>query len=102
MFEDFTQALSEVDVLLLLEVYPAGETPVSGADARTLCRAIRARGRVDPVFVDRIEELPEALAAVLQDGDVLLTLGAGDIGAAAALLPEQLRSTERKNKERGD
>ncbi len=102
LFEDFTQALSEVDVLLLLEVYPAGETPVSGADARTLCRAIRARGRVDPVFVDRIEELPEALAAVLQDGDVLLTLGAGDIGAAAALLPEQLRSTERKNKERGD
>jgi len=90
LFEDFTQVLSEVDVLLLLEVYPAGEAPIAGADGRTLCGAIRARGQVNPVFVPGIAELPEALAGVLADGDVLLTLGAGDIGKAAAGLLDAL------------
>jgi UDP-N-acetylmuramate--alanine ligase len=90
LFEDFTQVLSEVDVLLLLEVYPAGEAPIAGADGRTLCGAIRARGQVNPVFVPGIAELPGALAGLLADGDVLLTLGAGDIGKAAAGLPDAL------------
>ena len=92
MFEDFTRVLSEVDVLLLLEVYPAGETPIAGADGRTLARAIRTRGQVDPVFVEKIEELPATLQGVLQGDDVLLTLGAGNIGAAAAKLQAQLET----------
>jgi UDP-N-acetylmuramate--alanine ligase len=91
LFEDFVKVLSEIDVLLLLEVYPAGEEPISAADGRALSRAVRARGQVDPVFVDTLADLPAVLRSVLQDGDVLLTSGAGDIGAAAAKLPEQLR-----------
>ena len=90
LFEDFVKILSETDVLVLLEVYPAGEERISAADGRSLSRAIRARGQVDPVFVDALADLPAVLRGVLQDGDVLLTLGAGDIGAAAAKLPEQL------------
>lgn len=83
LFEDFTQVLSLVDVLVLLEVYPAGELPIRGADGRTLARAVRARGHVDPVFVSGVADLSAALVGVLADGDVLLTLGAGDIGTAA-------------------
>jgi len=86
LFEDFTRVLSEVDVLVLLEVYPASEAPIAGADGRTLCRAIRARGQVDPVFVEQVDELAETLRGVLQDGDILLTQGAGDIGGVAARL----------------
>ncbi len=88
LFEDFAQVLSQVDVLVLLEVYGAGEAPIPGADGRTLSRAIRARGQVDPVFVPSPADLPEALAGVLVGDDVLLTLGAGDIGAAARRLAE--------------
>ncbi|MEJ2508873.1 MAG: UDP-N-acetylmuramate--L-alanine ligase [Gammaproteobacteria bacterium] len=84
LFEDFASVLSETDVLVLLEVYAAGEAPIAGADGRALSRAIRLRGQVDPVFVERVDELPEILAGVLQEGDILLTLGAGNIGAAAA------------------
>ncbi len=91
LFDDFAIVLSEVDVLVLLEVYPAGEAPIAGADGRALARAIRARGQVDPVFVETVMELPDVLRGVLHGGDVLLTLGAGDIGAAAAKLPEQLQ-----------
>lgn len=90
LFEDFVQVLSEVDVLLLMEVYAAGEAPIAGADGRMLCRAIRMRGRVDPVFVERPADLLEVLPGVLRDGDVLLTLGAGDVGAFAATLPQRL------------
>jgi UDP-N-acetylmuramate--alanine ligase len=90
LFDDFAEVLSQVDVLLLTEVYAAGESPIAGADGRALARAIRSRGRVDPVFVQRAQDLPEALAAVLKDGDLLLTLGAGDIGAVAAELPQRL------------
>lgn len=87
LFEDFVKELSEVDVLLLLEVYPAGEKPQGGDDGRALCRAIRTRGQLDPVFVEKLEELPSTLQGVLRNGDVLLTLGAGSIGATAAELP---------------
>ncbi len=90
LFEDFAQVLSGVDALLLTEVYAAGETPLAGADGRTLSRAIRARGRVDPIFVEDVRKLPEVLLGVLQDGDIVLTLGAGDIGGVAARLPESL------------
>jgi UDP-N-acetylmuramate--alanine ligase len=96
LFDDFVMALSEVDVLLLLEVYPAGEQPQGGDDGRALCRAIRARGQLEPIFVETVEELPEILAGVLHDGDVLLTLGAGSIGAAAQQLPEQLKAVSEK------
>jgi UDP-N-acetylmuramate--alanine ligase len=90
LFEDFVKVLSDVDVLLLLEVYAAGEQPQGGDDGRALCRAIRTRGQLDPVFVEAVDELAQTLAGVLHDGDVLLTLGAGSIGAAAQQLPAQL------------
>ncbi|MBI1422758.1 MAG: UDP-N-acetylmuramate--L-alanine ligase [Gammaproteobacteria bacterium] len=90
LFEDFCMVLSEVDSLVLLEVYPAGETPIPGADGRTLARAIRNRGMVDPVFVETVDQLPQALHAILQDGDILLTLGAGNIGAIAPQLKQRL------------
>jgi len=90
LFEDFTEVLSEADALLVLEVYAAGEEPVPGADSRTLCRAVRARGKVDPIFVGDPADLAQTLGAVLQDGDVLLTMGAGDIGGIAQRLPMQL------------
>ncbi|MCG5515077.1 MULTISPECIES: UDP-N-acetylmuramate--L-alanine ligase [unclassified Ectothiorhodospira] len=93
LFEDFTETLSEPDALVLLEVYPAGEEPIQGADGRTLARAIRMRGRVDPVFVDAPERLVEALKGVLEDGDVLLTQGAGNVGALSASLPRALGAT---------
>jgi UDP-N-acetylmuramate--alanine ligase len=95
LFEDFAEVLSQVDVLLLTEVYAAGEQPIAGADSRALARAIRNRGRVDPVFVQKAQELPHALAAVLKDGDLLLTLGAGDIGAVSTELPTWLNQTLR-------
>ena len=82
--------LSKTDVLLVTEVYAAGESPITGADGRTLCRAIRARGHVDPIFVDTVDDLAKTLLDLLQDKDVLLTCGAGSIGAAAAKLPEEL------------
>jgi len=88
LIEDFAASLSEADALLVLEVYAAGETPIAGADARTLCRAIRARGRVDPVFVTGVPALPEVLDGVLAHDDVLLTLGAGDIGTLPGSLAQ--------------
>ena len=90
LFEDFVAVLSAADVLVLTEVYAAGEDPIGGADGRSLSRAIRARGQVDPVFVAKVEELAQVLSAVLHPGDVLLTLGAGNIGAVAAELPARL------------
>ncbi|MEW6354411.1 MAG: UDP-N-acetylmuramate--L-alanine ligase [Pseudomonadota bacterium] len=91
LFEDFAGILTNADVLLLLDVYAAGEAPIASADGRTLCRAIRARGKLDPVFVAGAADLPATLPDILQAGDILLTLGAGDIGAVAATLPQRLR-----------
>jgi UDP-N-acetylmuramate--alanine ligase len=90
LMDDFARVLSATDALLLCEVYPAGEEPVPNADGRALARAIRSRGKVEPVFVERIEALPDALAGVLRPGDLLVTFGAGSIGAVAARLPELL------------
>ena len=82
-FDDFAAVLSDVDALVLTEVYPAGEAPIAGADGKSLARAIRTRGRVDPVLVNAASELREVLPDLLRDGDLLLMMGAGDIGAAA-------------------
>ncbi|TDK20662.1 UDP-N-acetylmuramate--L-alanine ligase [Luteimonas aestuarii] len=85
-FDDFAGVLSEVDALVLTEVYPAGEAPIAGADSKALARAIRARGRIDPVVVNAVGELAGVLPDVLQDGDLLLMMGAGDIGQAVQQL----------------
>jgi UDP-N-acetylmuramate--alanine ligase len=92
LFEDFSQVLAKCDVLLLTEVYAAGEKPIAGADSRALCAAIRARGKVNPIFVEDVEKLDENLRSVLQDGDLVLTLGAGSIGRVASTLKESLES----------
>ncbi|MGC9456552.1 MAG: UDP-N-acetylmuramate--L-alanine ligase [Halothiobacillaceae bacterium] len=86
LFEDFVRELSEADVLVLLEVYPAGEEPVAGADSRVLARAIRARGQVDPVYAADSDEVVSVLGGLLADKDVLLTLGAGNVGGLPARL----------------
>ncbi len=90
LFEDFAMVLSEPDALVLLEVFAAGEAPITGADGRSLARAIRVRGQVDPVFVESVDDLADALYGVIQDGDIVLTLGAGSVGAAAAQLAQAL------------
>ena len=86
LYEDFVRVLSEVDGLLLMEVYSAGEPSINGADGRALCRSIRQRGSVEPVFVEDNNEIEALLANNLQDGDLLITQGAGDIGGVAARL----------------
>ncbi len=83
LLDDFAAVLAQADVLVLTDVYPAGEAPIAGADGRALARAVRARGKADPVFVAQARELKTALPALLRDGDLLLMMGAGDIGAAA-------------------
>jgi UDP-N-acetylmuramate--alanine ligase len=83
LLDDFANVLAETDVLVLTDIYPAGEAPIANADGRALARAVRARGKVDPVLVDHPRDLRDALPPLLRDGDLLLLLGAGDIGAAA-------------------
>jgi UDP-N-acetylmuramate--alanine ligase len=80
LYDDFVEVLGEVDVLLMLEVYAAGEKPISGADSKSLCRSLRQRGKVDPVLVKKHDELRGLLDGLLQDGDILVTQGAGNIG----------------------
>jgi UDP-N-acetylmuramate--alanine ligase len=75
---------------VLTSVYAAGEPPIAGADGHALARAVRVRGTVEPVFVEQVEELADVLEPLLADGDVVLTLGAGSIGAVAASLPQAL------------
>ncbi len=83
LFEDFAAVLSEVDVLLLAEVYAAGEAPIVAADGRALARAIRLRGRVEPLFVPDVTELPQQILQTVLNGDVVMTMGAGSIGSVA-------------------
>ncbi len=90
LLDDFGRTLSDCDVLLVTEVYAAGEAPISGADGRAICRAVRTRGVIEPVFVERVEDLGESLRSVLHDGDVVLTMGAGNIGAVAQELKGRL------------
>jgi UDP-N-acetylmuramate--alanine ligase len=86
LFEDFVKALSGVDALLLADVYPAGEVPIGAADGRSLAQAIRVAGKVEPVFVERIADMPEAIRKLARAGDVVLTMGAGSIGGVPGVL----------------
>ena len=88
LLDDFGRVLGECDVLLVTEVYAAGEAPIAGADGRAICRAVRSRGLIEPVFVEHVEDLAASLRGVVHDGDVVLTMGAGNIGAVA----QELRS----------
>lgn len=90
LFEDFSHVLSTADALIVTEIYSAGEEHIAGADGRALCAAIRARGRVNPVFVENLKDLNSSIMDVIKQGDVLLTLGAGSIGSIAEKLPEAL------------
>lgn len=90
LLDDFAAVLSDADVLVLLEVYAAGEDPIAGADGRAIARAVRGRGGIEPVFVESLDELAPVLKGLLTDGDLLLTMGAGDIGAFAGTLPDLL------------
>jgi UDP-N-acetylmuramate--alanine ligase len=95
LLDDFAEVLASADVLLVTEVYAAGEAPIADADGRAICRAVRTRGRVEPVFCARVEELGATLAPLLRDGDVLVTMGAGNISAVAHELPARLAAGER-------
>lgn len=86
LYDDFANVLEQVDVLIMLDVYAAGEKPIAGADGRALCRTIRSRGKIDPIFVPDAQTLPSVLANVLQNGDLVLTQGAGDVGKVAKQL----------------
>ncbi|TBW56253.1 UDP-N-acetylmuramate--L-alanine ligase [Marinobacter halodurans] len=86
LYEDFVKVLSDVDALLLMDVYAAGEPVIPGADGRSLCRSIRQRGNIEPIFVEKDDDIRKLLSRTLQDGDVLFTQGAGDIGGVAARL----------------
>ncbi len=98
LYDDFANVLEQVDVLIMLDVYSAGEKPIAGADGRSLCRTIRSRGKVDPIFVSDSKTLPAVLANVLQDGDLVLTQGAGDVGKVARELAALELNVERMQK----
>jgi UDP-N-acetylmuramate--alanine ligase len=95
LMDDFATVLSSADVPIVLDVYGAGEKPIAGADGRAIARAIRTRGSAEPVFVETLDELDPVLRDLLADGDLLLTMGAGDIGTFAAGLAERLRPANR-------
>ena len=95
LLDDFAGVLSTVDVLLITEVYAAGEAPIKGADGRAICRAVRSRGKVEPIFVSRAEHIAAPLRDVIQDGDLIVTMGAGHIGAIAHALPARLAAGAR-------
>lgn len=90
LLDDFAGVLSTADVLLVTEVYAAGEAPITGADGRAICRAVRSRGHIEPVFVARVEELADNLRDLLRADDVVLAMGAGSISAVAHELPKRL------------
>ena len=90
LFEDFVSVLNQADALLLTEVYPAGESPIVAADSKALARAIRVHGKIEPIYVETVAELPLSLVHVLQDGDILLNMGAGNISTLPKLLKNQL------------
>jgi len=86
LYDDFVKVLSDVDALLLLDVYPAGEEEIPGADGRSLCRSIRSRGRVDPIFIERGADVKPVLKDIIRPGDIVMTQGAGNVGALAQQL----------------
>jgi UDP-N-acetylmuramate--alanine ligase len=90
LLDDFATVLSTADVLIVLEVFAAGEAPIAGADGRSIARAVRSRGTVEPVFVESLTDLQPVLEGLVADGDLVLMMGAGDIGSFAAGLPDRL------------
>ena len=90
LYEDFVEVLSEVDVLLLLEVYSAGEKKIPGADSRSLCRSIRLRGKLDPFYVQKENNVLELLRGILEPGDIVLTQGAGSVGVLSKEISKNL------------
>jgi UDP-N-acetylmuramate--alanine ligase len=92
LLDDFARVLSSADVLLVTEVYSAGEAPIAGADGRAICRAVRSRGHVEPVFVERIDALAEALNGLVKPGDVIVTQGAGNVSSVSHALPGRLEA----------
>lgn len=90
-FEDFVKVMGSADAVLLAEVYAAGEAPIVAADGRALTRALRVAGRLEPVFVDEIGQMPQAVLDNVRDGDVLITMGAGSIGAVPAQVVDRLK-----------
>jgi UDP-N-acetylmuramate--alanine ligase len=89
LYEDFVQVLSSVDVLLVTEVYAAGEEPIAAADSRHLCRSIRQRGAVDPIFVERIEDISDLVTDLVEPEDIVVTQGAGSVNQIAATLAQR-------------
>jgi len=83
VFEDFTRVLSLADVLLLTEVYPAGEEPIVAADSKSLARSIRVLGKVEPIYIEEVDNLPAAILDIVQDGDIVLVMGAGSVARVA-------------------
>lgn len=99
LYDDFANVLTQVDALLMLDVYAAGEAPIPGADSRSLCRTIRARGKVDPILVTDHERVPEMLVPVLSGNDLILVQGAGNVGRIARRLAEEKLQAHRVNNE---
>ena len=93
-FEDFVKVLGTADAVLLTEVYAAGEAPIVAADGRSLARALRVAGTVEPVFIDNVADMPQRIAAGAQDGDVVLCMGAGSIGGVPAKVVDLLQKNE--------
>lgn len=89
LYEDFVEVLSHVDQLVLLEVYPAGEEVIQGADSRHLSRSIRNRGLVDPIYVEAVEAVPAVVRNIIRPGDILITQGAGSVGSLAKELAKR-------------
>ena len=94
-FEDFVKVIGSADAVLLTEVYAAGEAPVVAADGRSLARALRVAGRVEPLFVDGVADLPQSIADNAKDGDVVMCMGAGSIGAVPGKVVDLLQNNER-------
>jgi UDP-N-acetylmuramate--alanine ligase len=99
LYDDFANVLSQVDVLLMLDVYPAGEAPIPGADSRSLCRTIRGRGKVDPILVSDHDAVLDMLAPKLSGNDLILIQGAGNVGRIARTLSEQKLQLQNKEGE---
>jgi UDP-N-acetylmuramate--alanine ligase len=92
-FEDFVKVMGTADAVLLAEVYAAGEAPIVAADGRSLARALRVAGKVDPIFVDEIAQMPSVIAEQAKGGDVVIAMGAGTIGAVAGQVAEMLKGS---------
>jgi UDP-N-acetylmuramate--alanine ligase len=88
LYEDFVQVLSEVDLLIILDVYSAGEEPIVGAGSKNLCNSIRQRGAIDPIYAETMEQIPSLVASLVQADDLVLTQGAGSVSKLVAMLKE--------------